>query len=62
MDTTDNGESSDDSLDDILSSVGSHSAACLVDFDENHTSIEPPPSWDFMSNDESWHALWYTTS
>jgi hypothetical protein len=62
MDTTDNGESSDDSLDDILSSMGSHSAACAVDFDENHTSIEPPSSWDFMSNDESWHALWYTTS
>ena len=62
MDTTDNDDSSDDSLCDVLSSMCSHSAACAVDFDENHTYIEPPPSWDFMSNDESWNALWYTTS
>ncbi len=62
MDTTDNDDSSDESLCDVLSSMGSHSAACAVDFDENRTSIEPPPSWDFMSNDVSWHALWCTTS
>ena len=62
MDTTDNDDSSDESLDDVISTMGSHSAVSTIEFDETHIPIEPPPSWDFMSNDVSWHALWCTTS
>ncbi len=61
MDTTDNDESSDDSLEDALSRImGSHSDTHIVDFCEHDFYISPPPHWDFMTNDESWHSLWYT--
>ncbi len=62
MDTTDNDDSSDESLDDVISTMGSHNGVSTIEFDETHIPIEPPPSWDFMSNDESWNSLWYTTS
>ena len=56
---TDDEGSSDESLSDILSEMGSHSTAHCVDFDDNN-NINPPPTWDFMTNDASWHSLCYT--
>ncbi len=60
-DMTDNDDSSDESLDGILSQMGSQSTAQIVYFTEDDEFIDPPHWWDFMTNDESWHALWYTT-
>jgi hypothetical protein len=60
MATDDECESSDESLLDILSDMGSHSTAHRVDFDDNNFNINPPPTWDFMTNAATWHTLWYT--
>jgi hypothetical protein len=57
-DTSDDGGSdSDDSLDEILSRMGSDIKN--VAFTAEVEYVEAP-LWDFLDNDDSWHALWYT--
>ncbi len=46
-DTTDNDESSDESLEDILPHMGSHSEAVIVDFDDLSITYHDPPKTGF---------------
>jgi hypothetical protein len=59
MDTSDDeGYDTDDSLGDVLSRMGSDCKS--VAFDAKTTYVKAPSTWDFLNNDASWHALWYT--
>jgi hypothetical protein len=57
--TTDDGGSSDESLLDIISENESQIGTRLQ-FDNKASFIDPPPAWDFMTNDKSWHSTWYS--
>ena len=60
-DTTDNEGSSDESLDDVMSRMGSDEDGPKVTFSKHIDYVRAPP-WDFHTNDQLWHSLWYTVS